>query len=85
MGITLFSLFRSAILRLMARFRFGSIAEPEYATLQLEMWNEHRQYFTDSFSLGFNVKFYRTIKVHAWQPLGICQDNRSNKLVSVAI
>jgi hypothetical protein len=40
------------------------MSEPEYVTLQLDMWNEHHQYFTDSFSVGFNVKFYRTIKVY---------------------
>jgi len=33
-----------------------------YASLLIEMTNEHKEYFHDSFTLSFNLQFYKTMK-----------------------
>jgi len=41
-------------------------------TLRIEMTNEHQQFFSDSISLTFNMKFYRSIKWMVLIPFTVC-------------
>lgn len=43
-----------------------------YGTLRIEMTNEHQQYFTDSISISFHMRFYKSIKWVVILPFIIC-------------
>jgi len=46
-------------------------SQPDYGNFRVEMYNEHFQYFHDSFTVGMNVHYYRLLKWMVLAPFAV--------------